>query len=116
MLWLRVHGCGNGAVSAAVEYPGPWLLFLSRGWKSFAHAHNLWDGHVLRFKMMADNLLSVKLYGSSGARLCCCEERSSGTDNPSSSGGDGEGSVGSNNGDESDPRQVKPAYEDLTSD
>ncbi|KAE8797971.1 hypothetical protein D1007_26877 [Hordeum vulgare] len=56
MLWLRVHGCGNGVVPVAVEQPGPRLLFLDRGWKSFAHAQNLWDGHILRFKMMADNL------------------------------------------------------------
>ncbi|KAE8791398.1 l-ascorbate oxidase-like protein [Hordeum vulgare] len=64
VLWLRVHGCGNGTVPVAVEHPGPRLLFLGRGWKSFARAHNLSDGHVLRFKMTADNLLSIKLYGS----------------------------------------------------
>ncbi|KAE8820012.1 l-ascorbate oxidase-like protein [Hordeum vulgare] len=115
-LWLRVHGCGNGAVPVVVEHPGPGLLFLGRGWKSFARAHNLWDGHVLRFKMTADNLLSVKLYGSSGARLGCCKGSSSGTDNPASSRGDGEGSDGNGSGDGSDPRRVKPAYEDLTSD
>ncbi|KAE8766770.1 l-ascorbate oxidase-like protein [Hordeum vulgare] len=112
-LWLWVHGCGNGAVPVAVEHPGLQLLFLGRGWKSFARAHNLWDGHVLRFKMTADNLLSVKLYGSSGARPGCCEESSTGTDNPSSSGRDEEGSGGSDIGDGSDPRRVKPAYEDL---
>ncbi|KAE8797261.1 l-ascorbate oxidase-like protein [Hordeum vulgare] len=72
MLQLRVQGCGNDAVVVTVEQPGPRLLFLGRGWKSFARAHNLWDGHVLRFKMMVDNLLSVKIYGSSGARLACC--------------------------------------------
>ncbi|KAE8821110.1 l-ascorbate oxidase-like protein [Hordeum vulgare] len=114
--WLRVHGCGNGAVSVVVEHPGARLLFLGRGWKSFARAHNLWDGHVLCFKMMADNLLSVKLYGSSGARLGCYEESSSGTDSPSSSGDGKEGSDGNDSGDGSDPQQVKPAYEDLTSD
>ncbi|KAE8806595.1 l-ascorbate oxidase-like protein [Hordeum vulgare] len=81
MLRLRVHGCCNGAVPVTVEQPGPRLLFLGRGWKSFARAHNLWNGHVLRFNMMADNLLSVKIYWSSGVRLGCCEETSSGTDN-----------------------------------
>ncbi|KAE8808056.1 L-ascorbate oxidase-like protein [Hordeum vulgare] len=115
-LWLWVHGCGNGAVPVVVEHPGPRLLFLDRGWKSFARAHNLWDGHVLRFKIMADNLLSFKLYGSSGARLGYCEESSSGTDNSSSSGGDKEGSDGSDSGDGSDPQRVNPAYGDLTSD
>ncbi|KAE8786679.1 l-ascorbate oxidase-like protein [Hordeum vulgare] len=58
MLRLRVHGCGNGSVSVTMDQSGPRLLFLDRGWKSFAHANNLWDGHVLCFKMMADNLLS----------------------------------------------------------
>ncbi|KAE8811119.1 l-ascorbate oxidase-like protein [Hordeum vulgare] len=116
MLWLRLHGCGNGTVPVAVEHARPLLMFLGRGWKSFSRAHNLLDGHVLRFKMMADNLLSVKLYGSSGARLGYCEESSSGTDSPSSSWGDEEGSDGSDSGDRSDPRWVKPVYEDLTSD
>ncbi|KAE8815078.1 l-ascorbate oxidase-like protein [Hordeum vulgare] len=115
MLWLRVHGCGNGVVPVVVEHPRPQLLFLDRGWKSFARAHNLWDGHVLRFKMTVDNLLSVKLYGSSGACLGCCEEISRSTDNPSSYGGDEEGSDGSDSGDGSDPRQVKPVYEHVTS-
>ncbi|KAE8774591.1 l-ascorbate oxidase-like protein [Hordeum vulgare] len=67
MLRLQVHGCGNSAVPVAVEQLGPRLLFLGRGWKSFTRAHNLWDGHVLHLNMMADNLLSVKIYGSSGA-------------------------------------------------
>ncbi|KAE8811543.1 l-ascorbate oxidase-like protein [Hordeum vulgare] len=116
MLWLRVHCCSNGDVPVAIAHPRPRLLFLGCGWKSFARAHNLWDGHVLRFKMTAYNLLSVKLYGSSGARLGCCEESSSGTDNPSSSGGDEEGSDGSDRRDGLDPRRVKPVYEDLTSD
>ncbi|KAE8790446.1 l-ascorbate oxidase-like protein [Hordeum vulgare] len=116
MMWLRVHGCDNGVVPVVVEHPGPRLLCLGRGWKSFARAHNLWDGHLLRFKMTADNLLSVKLYESSGARLGCCEESSSGTDTLSSSGGDEERSDGSDSRDGSDPRQVKPAYEELTLD
>ncbi|KAE8786025.1 l-ascorbate oxidase-like protein [Hordeum vulgare] len=116
MLWLRVHVCGNGAVPVAVEHLGPRLLFLGRGWKSFARAHTLGDGHVPRFKMTADNLLSVKLYGSSGARLDCCEESLSEIDSPSSCGGDEEGSDGSDIGDGSDPQRVKPVYEDLISD
>ncbi|KAE8816605.1 l-ascorbate oxidase-like protein [Hordeum vulgare] len=116
MLWLRVHGCGNGAIPVAVEHPGPRLLFLGRGWKSFARAHNLWEGHILRFKMMSDNLLSVKLYGSSGVRLSCCEESSSGTKSPSLRGSEEEGTYGSDNRYGSNPRQAKPGYEDLTSD
>ncbi|KAE8810106.1 L-ascorbate oxidase-like protein [Hordeum vulgare] len=95
MLRLQVHGCSNGAVPVVVEQPGPRLLFLGRGWKSFARAHNLWDGHVLRFKLMANNLLSVKIYGISGVCLGCCEESSSGIDNPFSRESNEDGSDGS---------------------
>ncbi|KAE8775534.1 l-ascorbate oxidase-like protein [Hordeum vulgare] len=116
MLWPQVHGCGNGDVPVVVEHPGPRLMFLGRGWKSFARAHNLWDGHVLRFKMTADNLLSIKLYGSLGAHLGCCKERSSGTGSLSMSEGDEERSDDNDSRDGSDPRWVKPVYEDLTSD
>ncbi|KAE8775317.1 L-ascorbate oxidase-like protein [Hordeum vulgare] len=104
MLRLRVHGCGNGAVPVTVEQPGPRLLFLGRGWKSFARAHNLWDGHVLLFKMMVDNVLSVKIYGSSGPRLVCCEGSSRRTDSPSSRTSDEDWSDGSDGEYESDPR------------
>ncbi|KAE8770678.1 l-ascorbate oxidase-like protein [Hordeum vulgare] len=90
-LWLHVNGCGNGAVPVVAERTRPWTLFLGRGWKSFARAHNLWDRHVLRFKKVAENTLFVKLYGSSGARLGCCEESSSGTESPSSRGCSEEG-------------------------
>ncbi|KAE8776613.1 l-ascorbate oxidase-like protein [Hordeum vulgare] len=79
-----MHGCGNGAMPVVAERTGPWTLFLDRGWKSFARSHNLWDRHVLRFKKVAQNTLSVKLYGSSGARLGCCEQSSSGTESLSS--------------------------------
>ncbi|KAE8806106.1 l-ascorbate oxidase-like protein [Hordeum vulgare] len=116
MLWLRVHGCRNGAVPVAVEQPGPRFLFLGRGWKTFARAHNLRDGHVLRFKMMVDNLLSHKIYGSSGVCRSCCEESSSGTESPSSREGDEDRTDGRDIGYGSDPRQAKPRYEDLTSD
>ncbi|KAE8794577.1 l-ascorbate oxidase-like protein [Hordeum vulgare] len=116
MLRLWVHDCGNGAVPVTVEHPGPRLLLLRRGWKSFARAHNLWDGHLLRLKMTADNLLSVKLYRSSGARLGCCKESSSGSKSTSLSGDDEERSDGSDGGDGSHPRRVKPVYDDMTSD
>ncbi|KAE8787254.1 L-ascorbate oxidase-like protein [Hordeum vulgare] len=104
MLRLQVHGCGNGAVPVTMEQPGPRLMFLGRRWKSFACAHNLWDGHVLCFKMMVDNLISVKIYGSSGARLGCFKESSSGNDNPSSHESDEDGSDGSDGEYGSDPR------------
>ncbi|KAE8784665.1 l-ascorbate oxidase-like protein [Hordeum vulgare] len=116
MWWLRKHGYGNRVVPVTVEQPGPRLLFLGRGWNSCARAHNLWDGHVLHFKTRADNLLSIKLYGSSGVRHGCCEESSSGTNSPSSRGSDKEGTDGSDSGYGSDPWQAKHGYEYLTSD
>ncbi|KAE8810876.1 L-ascorbate oxidase-like protein [Hordeum vulgare] len=85
-------------VPVAVAQPGPRLMFLGRGWKSFACAHNLWDGHVLRFKMMADNLLSIKIYWISGVRLSCNEESSSGTESPSSHESDEDGTNSSDSG------------------
>ncbi|KAE8803927.1 L-ascorbate oxidase-like protein [Hordeum vulgare] len=116
MLRLRVHRYGNNTVPVTMEQPGLRLLFLGRGWKSFARAHNLRDGHVLRFKMMEDNLVSVKIYGSSGARLGYCEESSSGTDIASFRESDEDGSDGSNGEYGSHTRQAKTGYEDLTSD
>ncbi|KAE8774433.1 l-ascorbate oxidase-like protein [Hordeum vulgare] len=116
MLRLRVHGCGNAAVPVTMEQPGPRLLFLDRGWKSFARARNLWDERILHFKMMADNLLSVKVYRSSGVRLGCCEKISSGTGSPSSCASDKDGSNGSDGKYGLDPRQAKPVYEDLSLD
>ncbi|KAE8771968.1 l-ascorbate oxidase-like protein [Hordeum vulgare] len=104
MLWLQVHGYSDGTAPVTVEQPGPRLLSLGRGWKIFARCHNLWDGHVLRFKMMADNLLSFKIYGSSGVRLSYCEESLSGTDSPSSRESDEDGPDGSDDEYGSDPQ------------
>ncbi|KAE8806615.1 l-ascorbate oxidase-like protein [Hordeum vulgare] len=100
-----MHGCGNGAVPVVAERTGPRTLFLSRGWKSFARAHSLWHRHVLRFKKMAENTLPVKLYGSSGACLSCCEESSSGTECPSSLGSSEEGTGDDDKGSRSGPLQ-----------
>ncbi|KAE8785818.1 l-ascorbate oxidase-like protein [Hordeum vulgare] len=83
VLLLRAHDCYNRAVQVDVEYLECCVLLLGNGWKSFARAHNLMDSHVLRLKMMEADLLSVKIYGRSGARLSCCEESSSRTVCPS---------------------------------
>ncbi|KAE8820028.1 l-ascorbate oxidase-like protein [Hordeum vulgare] len=104
MLRLQVHGRGNDAVPVAMEQMGPRLVFLGRGWKNFARAHNLWDGHVLHFKMIADNVLSVNIYGSSGAHLGCCKESLSRTDSPSSRESDEARSDGSDGEHGLDPR------------
>ncbi|KAE8820097.1 l-ascorbate oxidase-like protein [Hordeum vulgare] len=94
VLWLRAYGCSDGAIHVNVEYPKRRSMLLGRGWKAFARAHNLEDGHVLRFKLSEDDMLSVKFYGRSVVRLGCCEESSSGAECPSSSDSDDEDSCG----------------------
>lgn len=69
VLWLRAYGCSHSAMQVHVEYPKRRSMLLGRGWKACARAHSLEDGHVLRFKLAEDNMLSVKFYGRSGARL-----------------------------------------------
>ncbi|KAE8816207.1 L-ascorbate oxidase-like protein [Hordeum vulgare] len=82
-------------MQARVEYPKRHSMLLGRGWKAFARAHSLEDGHTLRFKLTEDDMLSVKFYGRSGVRLDCCEESLSGVECPSSSESDEEDSRGS---------------------
>ncbi|KAE8816065.1 hypothetical protein D1007_06386 [Hordeum vulgare] len=76
------------------EYPKRRSMLLGQGWKAFARARSLEDGHILRFKLAEANMLFVKFYGRSRVRLGCCEEISSGAECPSSSDSDEE-----NNGD-----------------
>ncbi|KAE8775424.1 l-ascorbate oxidase-like protein [Hordeum vulgare] len=116
VLWLRAHGCCNGVLHVDVEYPERQVLLLGHRWKSFARAHNLWDGHILHFKMVEADLLSVKIYGSSRVLLSYCKQSSSGTESPSSRESDEEVSDGSSNGDGSEPRKVKSEYDDMSSD
>ncbi|KAE8819683.1 L-ascorbate oxidase-like protein [Hordeum vulgare] len=116
VLWLRAHDYHNGAVQVDVEYPERHVLLLGRGWKSFARAHNVMDGHILHFKMMKADLLFVKIYGRSCARLSCFEVSSSRTKSPSSHDSDEEDSDGSGSGDGSEPREVRSEYDDLGSD
>ncbi|KAE8816703.1 L-ascorbate oxidase-like protein [Hordeum vulgare] len=75
---------------ADIKYPVPRVMFLRHGWKTFARAHNFITRHVLRFKLVEADMLSVKIYGHSGARLGCCEESSSDTKSSSSSDSDKE--------------------------
>ncbi|KAE8795286.1 l-ascorbate oxidase-like protein [Hordeum vulgare] len=107
-VWLRVHGCHNGVVYADVEYPTPRVMFLRHGWKTFARAHNIMVWHVLRFKLVEADMLSVKIYGLLGARLGCCEESSSDAKSSSSSDSDEEDSA-HEDGDESP--DVKSEYD-----
>ncbi|KAE8803348.1 l-ascorbate oxidase-like protein [Hordeum vulgare] len=66
VLWLRVYGCSHGAMLVNMEYPKRCSMLLGHGWKAFCRAHSLEDGHVLRFKVAEDDMLSVKFYGCSG--------------------------------------------------
>ncbi|KAE8816420.1 l-ascorbate oxidase-like protein [Hordeum vulgare] len=93
VLLLRVYS--HGAMQVHMEYPKQGSMLLGWGWKAFVRAHILQDGHILCFKLAEDNMLSVKFYGRSGVRLCCCEESLSGAECPSSSDSDEEDIDGS---------------------
>ena len=59
-------------------------------------------GHVLQFKLVESDLLSVKVFGRSGIRLGCCAESSTNDESSSSSDGDEEGTDGEDDGSRSD--------------
>ncbi|KAE8802869.1 l-ascorbate oxidase-like protein [Hordeum vulgare] len=91
VFWLRAHGCSHGATQVHAEYPKPHSMLLGRGWKAFARAQGLEDGHVLRFKLMEVRVLVIKFYGRSSVRLGCCKESLSSIECSASSDGDEEG-------------------------
>jgi hypothetical protein len=73
-------------------------MYLRGGWKTFARAHSLSEGHVLQVKLMKAVFLSVKVFGSSGAHLGCCTESSTDDESSSSSDSDEEDSDGDDDG------------------
>ena len=89
---LRLHmkGCCHGDMWVNTRFPSPHVMFLCRGWKTFARAICLLDGHILIFKLTESDLLSVKVFGRTGLRLRCCAESSTDDESSSSSDGDGE--------------------------
>ena len=87
-----MRGCGNGGRWVDVNFPTPHVMYLRRGWKTFARAHSLSKGLVLHFKLMENGLLAVKVFGDLGTRLKCCVESSSDDEDSSSSGSDEEDS------------------------
>ena len=101
-LRLHMRGCGNGGTRVDVDFPAPRVMYLHRGWKTFARIHSLTAGLVLYFKLMEGGLLSVKVFGDLGTRLKCCVESSSDDEDSSSSGSDEEDS---DNDDEGVKRQ-----------
>ena len=96
-LRLHMRGCGTGGMRVDVDFPTLLVMYLCRGWKTFARIHSLTVGLVLYFKLMEGGLLSVKVFGDLGTRLKCCVESSSDDEDSSSSGSDQEDS---DNGDE----------------
>ena len=68
-LRLHMRDCGNDIMWADVDFPRPHVMYLRQGWKTFVHAHSLTEGHVLYFKLMESDLLSVKVFGNSRIRL-----------------------------------------------
>ena len=91
-LRLHMRGCGTGGTRVDVDFPAPHVMYLRRGWKTFARIHSLTVGLVLYFKLMEGGLLSTKVFGDLGTRLKCCMESSSDDEDSSSSGSDEEDS------------------------
>ena len=60
---LHMRGCCNGTMWVDVEYPTPHVMLLRRGRKTFVRADSLAEGHVLHFKLMEADLLSIKVFG-----------------------------------------------------
>lgn len=87
-----MRGCGNSGTRVDVDFPAPHVMYLYRGWKTFARIHSLTAGLVLYFKLMEGGLLSVKIFGDHGTRLKCSVESSSDDEDSSSSGSDVEDS------------------------
>ena len=80
-----MRGCGISGTRVRVDFPATHVMYLCRGWKTFAHIHRLMEGLTLHFKLMEGGLLSVKVFGLFGTRARCCMESSS--DSEDSSGG-----------------------------
>ncbi|KAE8791496.1 l-ascorbate oxidase-like protein [Hordeum vulgare] len=116
ILWLKPYGCSHGTMQVHTEYRKRRSMLLERGWKAFARARSLEDGHILCFKLVEDNMLSVKFYGCSGACFGCCEESSSGAECPSSSERDEENSGDTGALGTSGSRLSRSEYESPSSD
>ena len=87
-----MKGCCNNDMWANTRFPVPQVMLLCQGWKTFPRAHCLMKGHVLHFKLVESDLLSVKVFGRSGHRLGCCAESSTDDESSSSSESDEEDS------------------------
>ena len=97
-LWLRVDGCCNGPMWVTIETSNNGITYLTHGWKSFARAHCLGQGHLLHFKLDGPDMLVMKFFGASGAHLECCAESSSDSDTTSSSDAEDDDNDGDDDG------------------
>ena len=95
---LRMRGCGISGTRVHVEFPAPGVMYLGRGWKSFARIHSLMEGFTVHCKLMEDDLLSVKVFGCFGTRAKCCVDSSSDSEGSSSSESDQEESDSNDEG------------------
>ena len=86
-----MKGCCNDDMWANTRFPIPHVMLLRQGWKTFARTRCLMKGHVLRFKLVEADLLSIKVFGHLGIRLGCCAESSTDGERSSSSDSDDEG-------------------------
>ena len=91
-LRLHMRGCGISGTRVRVAFPAPNVMYLDRGWKTFARIHSLTEGFTLHFKLMEGDLLSVKAFGCFGTRAKCCVDSSSDSEISPSSESDEEGS------------------------
>ena len=80
-----MRGCGNGGTQVDVDFPAPHVMYLHRGWKTFACLHSLTDGLALHFKLMEGGLLSAKIFRHFGTRVRCYVESSFDDEDSSSS-------------------------------
>ena len=101
-LRLHMRGCRNGGTRVDVDFPAPHVMYLYRGWKTFARIHSLTVGLVLYFKLMEGGLLSVKVFGDFGTRLKCCVESSSDGDSDDGSSSSSESDEEDNGADDGD--------------
>ena len=81
-LRLHMRGCGISGTRVRIAFPAPNVMYLDRGWKTFARIHSLMEG----------DLLSVKAFGCFGTRAKCCVDSSSDSEGSPSSESDKEGS------------------------
>lgn len=86
------------------EFSTAGSLFLTQGWKSFAHSRGLRQGQLLQFRYDGAVTLFVKFFRVSGGSIECCaeSESSSGTDSTSESESNESSSRIKSEGDDSD--------------